>query len=900
MSKTSPGALKRVGAGLLAGALAVLGIALAAPAGAVTDVTTDRVAGQTRFGTAGAACAKAFPTGTGTVLIATARNFPDALAASALAGANKACVLLSEKTDAPKETLDAITIAKATKAIIVGGTDVITDAVKAQLEAKGLTVTRIAGNNRYGTAAAILNALTPGSVGGAATCIVASGESSADALAAGPGAYRGDGTNPFPILLVTKDSVPSETAAALAKCKNVIVVGGTAVISDATKTQIGTLTGDTSVDRVAGTDRFKTSVEIAKYLISTLKTFGSPTTVLLANGFGSNPSEGFSADALVSGPLGGVLSAPILLVQLNDLGQDVKDFLDLYSTTIKTILGMGGTAVIATSVLDAADAAAQTTGNDTGTNQTATARPELVSAAVVKTVSSSSGTFADPAGTTVAFTFDEPVTGAAPVPGNFHLYRYSAPGTSIDGTSATVSTTDNKTVNVLFGALTTTDNNTSTGTAGVTVATVDLGAVTGNGAISNAPDTNPEGSAPLTSNGTATVTAGATSAPDLLSVGRFGLPTVSSTNRLVDFTFDQAAYNQSSTTGFHLVTTDNVVVDCTANPDPASTSTTAPSGGSAPGGNGTTVITVTCPAPASGSFSGQPLSSTSVARGYVDRGAVGTATLATGGGTVNPIEASNTPHTGTSGPDLASVNFQPGTGTATVDTAVFTFDDSVLNTGLTASNFLVYLTNGSQVAGTGTVTRNTANTAQVSVTYTLGTLTNAVGASVLEGAVASSSGTNPPNRVDEVAAAATSTTVAPGSTAGPDLTNVTIVKTNNAFGQVSAVSVLYTFDSNITSTTAVSKFFLHLADGSRMVCGTAVLTTASSSSIPANTAVCSTSVAGYTYVTGQAGTHTGSASLDEIASGVLGSVDNGAVQDASANPNVEGAKVAAGGGTPSA
>jgi putative cell wall-binding protein len=71
-------------------------------------VTNDRVAGADRFGTAAAACTEAYEDGTGTVIIATARNFPDALAASGLAGANDACILLVEVDSVPSGTVAAI------------------------------------------------------------------------------------------------------------------------------------------------------------------------------------------------------------------------------------------------------------------------------------------------------------------------------------------------------------------------------------------------------------------------------------------------------------------------------------------------------------------------------------------------------------------------------------------------------------------------------------------------------------------------------------------------------------------------------------------------------------------------------------------------------------------------
>src|SRR5690349_24158862 len=54
LSKSRSGAPRRAAVGLLAGALSVVGIALAPPAGAVDDVNADRLAGINRYGTAAA------------------------------------------------------------------------------------------------------------------------------------------------------------------------------------------------------------------------------------------------------------------------------------------------------------------------------------------------------------------------------------------------------------------------------------------------------------------------------------------------------------------------------------------------------------------------------------------------------------------------------------------------------------------------------------------------------------------------------------------------------------------------------------------------------------------------------------------------------------------------------
>ena len=63
----------------------------------VTDRSTTRLAGQNRYDTAVAVSADGFPTGAPVVFVATGENFPDGLAASAVAGVLGGPVLLDRR-----------------------------------------------------------------------------------------------------------------------------------------------------------------------------------------------------------------------------------------------------------------------------------------------------------------------------------------------------------------------------------------------------------------------------------------------------------------------------------------------------------------------------------------------------------------------------------------------------------------------------------------------------------------------------------------------------------------------------------------------------------------------------------------------------------------------------------
>src|SRR3712207_1457604 len=86
---------RRVVAGGLAGSVA-LGLVLSTPAGAILpDVAESRIAGADRYSTAAQVALATFAPDLDNIIVASGENFPDGLAASGLAGAVDAPVLLT-------------------------------------------------------------------------------------------------------------------------------------------------------------------------------------------------------------------------------------------------------------------------------------------------------------------------------------------------------------------------------------------------------------------------------------------------------------------------------------------------------------------------------------------------------------------------------------------------------------------------------------------------------------------------------------------------------------------------------------------------------------------------------------------------------------------------------------
>ena len=125
-----------------------------APAGAI------RIGGTNRYATAAAASNELFAPesrlGNGTVFVATGLNYPDALAGAPLAGYWKAPVLTVAPTALPAVTSTEIQRLAPTVVIILGGTASVSSSVEGQLRALVPSVTRIAGGDRYATAAAVV------------------------------------------------------------------------------------------------------------------------------------------------------------------------------------------------------------------------------------------------------------------------------------------------------------------------------------------------------------------------------------------------------------------------------------------------------------------------------------------------------------------------------------------------------------------------------------------------------------------------------------------------------------------------------------------------------------------------------------------------------------------------
>jgi putative cell wall-binding protein len=228
-----------------------------------TGPSVFRVSGANRYDTAAAVSQFDFPAPAqvSTVFVAVGTNYPDALAGAAIAGKIGAPLLLVTPNSIPAETATELTRLAPDDIVILGGLGAISQQVEDDLAPYATNpITRLAGADRFATAVAISQ--YGFSVDGSAdTVFVATGRGFADALAAGPVAVQLNG----PVLLTEKDTLPAVVGTEIVRLtpSRIIVVGGTAAVSDAVVTALDALQVGDVVERIAGADRYATAAAIS-------------------------------------------------------------------------------------------------------------------------------------------------------------------------------------------------------------------------------------------------------------------------------------------------------------------------------------------------------------------------------------------------------------------------------------------------------------------------------------------------------------------------------------------------------------------------------------------------------------------------------------------------------------
>ncbi|MRX43374.1 cell wall-binding repeat-containing protein [Agromyces kandeliae] len=295
-SQQAPAGNRVVGSVVAAGGADVLPELALSTIASVADRSPERSAGPDRYLTSVALAQDVRP-GVGDVWVATGEDFPDGLAASGVAGARGGPVLLTRSTRLPAPVAAELSRLAPERVWVVGGTHAVSEGVLDSIRGvlPDAEIARIAGADRFGTAAALVRQF----FGGARAVFAATGANFPDALAAGPAAAVEDA----PTLLVTRTTVPSASEDQLRRLHPDVVhiVGGPDVVGDEVALRIAEITGG-RVERVAGDDRYATAAAVAERFFT-----ATTSSLLLATG-------ATFPDSIAAGALAGSRRSPLLLV----------------------------------------------------------------------------------------------------------------------------------------------------------------------------------------------------------------------------------------------------------------------------------------------------------------------------------------------------------------------------------------------------------------------------------------------------------------------------------------------------------------------------------------------------------------------------------------------------------
>ncbi|MDR1088701.1 MAG: cell wall-binding repeat-containing protein [Coriobacteriales bacterium] len=249
------------------------------------------------------------------VIVASGANFPDALAASSLAGIYGAPVILTESATLSFQAEETIKSLGATKAFLIGGEAALSPASFAALEAilgEG-KVARISGDDRIATSLDLYEkGRSPegGNPTWSDTAIIANGFSFADALSVSPFAHA----TRSPIFLSTPETGLDEATLGAIQTggfKKVVITGGVAAVPAIVEAQLAS--SGVTIERWSGDTRYETSVDIVKHSLA------DSGGVLTLNNLVCATGDNYP-DALAGGAFAGHTGSVLLLVHATQTG----------------------------------------------------------------------------------------------------------------------------------------------------------------------------------------------------------------------------------------------------------------------------------------------------------------------------------------------------------------------------------------------------------------------------------------------------------------------------------------------------------------------------------------------------------------------------------------------------
>lgn len=282
----------------------------------------NEINGSDRYETAVALSKHAFKGNSNNVVIASGRNFADALAGSTLAAILEAPLLLTEKDSVPTSVYNEVSRLSPKNIYILGGLNSVSSNVESRLKNSNNEITRLSGDDRYQTSLKIASKVRSLTSGEKKT-IVVNGLNFADALSAGAlGAKL-----KAPLVLTNGVSIPSGASDIIniSDTNNNYIVGGLSSVN------ISRL----SATRLSGDDRYATSAAVAD------KFFPNATYAAIVSG--KTYPDGLSAISLYK-----KYNMPILLSDYNMYVSPLNKY--LVDNKVSGAIVVGGTNSISSGV----------------------------------------------------------------------------------------------------------------------------------------------------------------------------------------------------------------------------------------------------------------------------------------------------------------------------------------------------------------------------------------------------------------------------------------------------------------------------------------------------------------------------------------------------------------------
>jgi spore germination protein YaaH/putative cell wall-binding protein len=291
---------------------------------------TNNLFGQTRYATSVKIAEDGWEKGSETVVLGRGDISVDALPGSVLAAKLDAPLLLTRPDTLPADVLDEIKRLGAKQVFVLGGEGAISSQIQRILEQNDISVERISGQSRYDTSIQIAN-----EIGTTNEIMLVTGQAtSPDPLAIAPYA----GLKQIPMLLNPSQSLSNEARSFVKEnnIKKVTIIGGTLAISDNVIQELSKI-GVTSVERISGSDRFSTSVEIAKRFAAEF----TQENIYFASGMSF-------IDALPGAPLAAREKAPLILTSKDSVPDSVQEWMKAEKGINQNthVIFLGGSIVI--------------------------------------------------------------------------------------------------------------------------------------------------------------------------------------------------------------------------------------------------------------------------------------------------------------------------------------------------------------------------------------------------------------------------------------------------------------------------------------------------------------------------------------------------------------------------